>query len=480
MKSGKNTIKLALSVTGAILVCLVIAVYFIDINKYKPRIEKAASEALGMDMRIEGAIRIALFPSFGISLEKVAVKNRGAEIVSANRVGIGLDLIPLLRQEVRINDLEFSRPSIVIEKDSRGIYNFERQGLALPRAEGPPGEFPEIRRAAISRGELSYSDKKSGNRIELKDFSLTIRNLSSSGREGEDLLKRLSFEGDFRCREIVTKNRIISDLAASINAKDGILDINPVTLKSFGESEKGNLRVDMTGAIPAFTLRYSAARYHLDRFSDAVLQKKFMEGEAEVSLNLSSRGKSLDEIKRKLNGEVSLRGEDLLLYSVDIDSLLSKIEESQNFSLVDVGAFFFAGPLGTALTKGYDFAGVYRESGGGKGSIKKLVSDWKIKNGIAEAEDVALSTKRHRIALKGRLDFINERFDDITIAALDEKGCARFSQKISGSFAKPQVEKISMLRSIAGPALSFFEKTKKFLAGGKCEVFYGGSVKHPQ
>lgn len=87
---------------------------------------------------------------------------------------------------------------------------------------------------------------------------------------------------------------------------------------------------------------------------------------------------------------------------IDLDSLLSKIQESQNFPLVDVGAFFLAGPLGTALTKGYDFMGVYKETRGGQGIIKKLVSEWRIKYGIAEAEDVALSTKRNRVAMKGK------------------------------------------------------------------------------
>ncbi len=41
---------------------LLIIVLFIDVNKYKPRIEKAASDALRMDVRIEGKIRTVFFP----------------------------------------------------------------------------------------------------------------------------------------------------------------------------------------------------------------------------------------------------------------------------------------------------------------------------------------------------------------------------------------------------------------------------------
>jgi AsmA protein len=97
----------------------------------------------------------------------------------------------------------------------------------------------------------------------------------------------------------------------------------------------------------------------------------------DFSLNIVTKGKSLDEMKRKSNGTASLKGEHLLLYGVALDSLLAKIEEGQSLSLVDAGAFFLAGPLGTVLTKGYDFASIYIETRGGQETIEKLVSKWR-------------------------------------------------------------------------------------------------------
>jgi len=40
-----------------------------------------------------------------------------------------------------------------------------------------------------------------------------------------------------------------------------------------------------------------------------------------------------------------------MLYRFDIDALIPKYERSQNFNLVEAGAFFLAGPFGPALTK---------------------------------------------------------------------------------------------------------------------------------
>jgi len=147
---------------------------------------------------------------------------------------------------------------------------------------------------------------------------------------------------------------------------------------------------------------------------------------------------------------------------------------------VDVGAFFLVGPLGPVLTKSYNFARLYEESQGGKGIIRKVVSIWKVKTGIAEARDVALASKKQRIAMKGGLNLINERFVDVTVAALDKRGCIVYSEKVHGPFRNPQIEKESVFKSIAGSVLNPFEDALRFIQGKECTVFYSGSVAQPE
>jgi AsmA protein len=90
-----------------------------------------------------------------------------------------------------------------------------------------------------------------------------------------------------------------------------------------------------------------------------------------------------------------------------------------------------------------------------------------------------MATNENRIALMGSLDFANERFDDVTVAVVDGKGCVVMRQKIRGPFREPVVEKVNVLQSAAGPVLKLFKQAKKLL-GGKCEVFYAGSVAPPK
>ena len=176
------------------------------------------------------------------------------------------------------------------------------------------------------------------------------------------------------------------------------------------------------------------------------------------------QGKTANEMKRTADGEVSLRGENLTLDGVDLDRTFSRYEASQSFNLVDVGAFFIAGPFAPLITKGYNFASLFRGSGGSS-RIRALVSDWKVERGIARAKDVAMATNENRIALMGSLDFANERFNDVTVAVVDGKGCAKVRQKIRGPFRKPEVEKVNVLQTVAGPVLKSVQAGEKTLRG---------------
>jgi AsmA protein len=255
-------------------------------------------------------------------------------------------------------------------------------------------------------------------------------------------------------------------------------------MRIFGGTGKGSVHVDVTGAAPHYRVITALNRFRIEElihaYSSGKTPQKSMEGTANFSADLTATGKSSDEVKRSLNGDVSLNGDNLMLYSVDIDALIPKYERSQNFNLVDLGAYFLVGPFGPVLTKSYNFGSVYEESRGGKGIISKLVSIWKVKNGIAGATDVAFATKKYRIAMKGGLNFINDQFDDVTVAVLDKRGCAVYSEKVHGPFRKPKIEKVSIFKSITGSVSSVLENAWEFIRGEECTVFYTGSVAQPE
>ena len=270
-----------------------------------------------------------------------------------------------------------------------------------------------------------------------------------------------------------------SDLKVKAEGTDGVFDLKPVTMRVYGAQGSGNIHADFSGATPAYDVRYALPGFQIREAFKILSPKQAAEGTMDFSATLSMRGKTAHGMKRTLGGQVSLQGEHLTLIGTDLDEAFSRFESSQNFNLVDLAAFFYAGPFGLVVTKGYNFASIFQGSGG-RSSIRKLVSNWKLRRGQAQARDVAMVTDENRIALQGRLDFVNERYDDVTVALIDAKGCVLVEQEMRGSFHNPEVEKPSMLQSLAGPALELLKQGKDFLTGAECDVFYTGSVAPPK
>ena len=473
--------KKVIFITTGVLTLVVFAIILallLNMQAFKPKIEAAASNALGMDVRIRGRMGIDLFPGFGISLKDTSVRNGGADVVTIEKMRIGLKLLPLMRREVQISRIGLIKPVFSIVRYKNGMFNFEKPRHTLWR------RHLAVEKISISQGRIVYTDERSSERIEVGNFDATLRSLSYSGTDSVEPIKKISFTGDIRCKTLRMSSFTVTNLVMSTAGGNGIFDINPVRMDIFGGTGEGSIHVDATGASPHYRVITTLKRCRVDEliqaFSPGKMPQKSIEGLTDFSADLTATGDGVDEVKRSLSGDVSLKGENLMLYNMDIDALIPKYERSQNFNLVDVGAFFLAGPFGPVLTKSYNFGSLYEELQGGKGMIRKLVSVWKVKEGIAEATDVALATEKHRIAMKGGLNFINDRFADVTVAVLDKRGCAVYSQKVHGPFRQPKIEKVSVLKSISGSVLNALGDAWKFIQGKECTPFYSGSVAQPE
>jgi AsmA protein len=333
----------------------------------------------------------------------------------------------------------------------------------------------------VKEGRIVYLDRKGGGKTEISGIDLTVGNLAVPGDPGIPLVKGIAFSGRLRAKEVRGAGYAVSDLDAKVTASGGVCDIRPFTMKLFGGKGEGELRVDWSGEKTDVRLKYTLAGFRAEESLAAAGRKKTLSGPMTLSPDLAFRGKDGAEMKRTLSGQVSLRGDDLILHGIDIDEALSTVDQAQRLNLADAGAFLLAGPLGSAATEGFQLGGTTLAPAAGRESrLTRLVSDWTVRGGVAEAKDVAFATRRNRVALTGKLDIANERFVDVTVATLDEKGCAKLRQKISGPFRDPQMDKVSTLSSVVSPMLGILEKAKKLLGRTECRTFYVGAVPHPK
>lgn len=475
MSKSLKAITLAIGALIGLLVLAAIALlFFLDINAYKPRLEAAVSSVTGMEVRVDGPIGVGFFPNVLVTLKDVHIRNRGTEIVTAKEARIGIDFLTLLHKGIRVDRIELEHPGIVIVKDRDGTFNFQR-------SDGATRPLPDLNLATVSfsGGTFRYLDKQSGAGFDAGDCSLDMRHLQLSNRGRPGIMKHLGFAAEVACGTVRAKDYAVSDLTFSVAGQRGNFELKPLTMRVFEGQGSGSIRADFTGADPHYHIRYSLPQFRIEAFLKKVSPQQAAEGSMDFSANLSMQGKTMNALKQTSQGQISLRGKNLTLIGRDLDQAFDRFESSQTFNLVDVGAFFFAGPVGLAVTKGYNFASILQGSAG-RSEIRTLVSDWKVERGIAQSQDVAMATNTHRVALQGGLDFVNERFDDMTVALIDARGCIKVQQEIHGAFKNPVVEKPSTLKSLTGPVVSLLKQVGRLFPGGECDVFYAGSVTAPK
>jgi uncharacterized protein involved in outer membrane biogenesis len=164
--------------TGVITLVVFVGILalMLNIKGFTPQIEAAASTALGMDVRIKGKVGISIFPGFGLSLKNVNVRKKGLDVVTIEKMRIGLKLIPLARFEIKIIRVGLVKPVFSILRSKNEMFNLEKPGRTLWE------KLLAVKKISISQGSLVYTDETSGEKIEVGDLDLSIETFFPAGR----------------------------------------------------------------------------------------------------------------------------------------------------------------------------------------------------------------------------------------------------------------------------------------------------------
>lgn len=471
-----KSLKLTLYAVAALLAAAALAAAIMLLSwraHAKPQVEAAASDALGMQVSIGGALALKFFPSVALTLDDVRIRSHDTDFAQVRQATLDIQLVSLLRRQVRIPNIRLEHVSISLERDREGRLNV---GGSAPGAT----VLPELPSTDVSATDLTfvYSNRQEGSGVHAGPCNVQVSDLQLAPVQGADLMQALGLSAKVACEQVKSKVLPMTDVEFSVRSANGVLSTTDLTMHAFGGKGSAAVRGDFSGKVPAYRLHGVLTKFRLEEFSKNFSQKKIGDGLMDFSTELTMSGANVDEMTRTSTGEASLRGTNLTLDVGNLDDELSHYRATQRFTLIDLGAFFLAGPIGLAVTKGYDYSKVLSAEGG-TSQVQTFISEWHVERGIAEARDVAMATRANRVALKGNLDFVNQSFQDVTVAVVGKQGCVVVQQKVHGSFSHPDVEKPNVVASLAGPALHLIKKASHAL-GSQCEVFYAGSLPAPQ
>lgn len=184
--------KRLLTVVGivvAVLIILVVAApLFINVDSFRPSLEKSLSASLNRQVQI-GKLSASLF-SGGASASQISISDDPAfskgPFLQAGSLKVGVHLIPLIfSKKLEVTGITVERPEIVLLKNAAGKWNYSTLGASSSKPKETTGESStpaisvekfEIVDGKVRMGESSGS--KAGKEYVYDKVNLTARNIS--------------------------------------------------------------------------------------------------------------------------------------------------------------------------------------------------------------------------------------------------------------------------------------------------------------
>jgi AsmA protein len=480
LSKRRRALLIVLGLTSLVVLTVLVYAARFDLNSWKSEIEVAVSEGTRMHVTIQGTLERKRWFPLTVVVHGLQFQNRDEPVVTLDNVECSsLELIPLMRRRLRMGTCKVDGFAIAIVRGADGHFNFQR---TTPRPPPPPGAGSAPPALLVSRliargGVYTFSDRGEPARAEITGMSGDVHNFAI-GRPPEGIRRAFSFKGELAWDKLKRDALTLTDMKSKVSAAGGHFLLNDLSLDAFGGKGTGTFAADTSERTPRFELSLDVPRCRVEEVLEGLRAERLIGGEAALTMDVRAEGHNKDELTQTLSGEVSLSGRGLKTYDLDIDKLIKKFDRTRGFNLLDLTAFFVAGPLGPIATKGFDFGRLYQQLGTGEGTLDRLLATWSIDDGLAEAKDCALATKKNRVAFAGKIELVEGVYQDAAIAVLDERGCSRYTEKLSGPVGGRQPVGKRTMKALAGPFVGFFQQIHHAF-DRKCDVFYSGSVPHP-
>ena len=150
-----------------------------DPNQYKPQIVQEVKDRTGRTLKLDGDIKLSLFPSIGATLGKASLSERASdkEFAGVGNFRVALKLMPLLSKQVVVDTVEVKDLRANLVRFKNGKTNIDdltgggdKTALAA-KSEGPQVTI-DIDHVAIVNAAVTYTDQAEGAKYALTKLNL--------------------------------------------------------------------------------------------------------------------------------------------------------------------------------------------------------------------------------------------------------------------------------------------------------------------
>jgi AsmA protein len=167
-------------IVAVLVIIIAAATYFVatfDANAYKPQIIELVKEKKHRTLRLDGDIKLSIFPSLGAEVGRMwlSEQNSDREFAAMDSARVSLELFPLLARNFVVDELTIKGLHATIVREKTGATNVDDL-IGKEAPEQPPAERQQVKfdiaHVALDNAAIEYRDDTTGARYALSSLSL--------------------------------------------------------------------------------------------------------------------------------------------------------------------------------------------------------------------------------------------------------------------------------------------------------------------
>ncbi len=220
-----------LPAAGLIVVLIAIAAYVaatFDPNQYKAQIIKLVKDKTKRTLKLDGDIKLSLFPSIGAVVGKASLSESGSEqeFAGVEDFRVSLKLMPLLSKEVIVDSIEIKNLRATVSKSKDGKFSFDDLAggdSAAPEAKssGAPVSI-DINHVTLENAAVTYIDHAAGAKYSLSKMNLKTGRIASGVPAKIDLAVTIQSDKPKANLDATLKTTLTFDLDKQHYALEGL------------------------------------------------------------------------------------------------------------------------------------------------------------------------------------------------------------------------------------------------------------------
>ncbi len=236
-------------------------------------------------------------------------------------------------------------------------------------------------------------------------------------------LRKLKLDGSLRIGALKVANVKSSNVRLDVKARNGQVNVAPLSANLYQGSMKGSLSVNAAPAAPVISINQALSGVNVAALTRDAADFNTLEGKGNIAMNLTMQGSTVGAMKKALNGTMSLNLADGAIRGINI---AKKLRDAQ--------AMFGKGG-GTAQTQSAN-----QEE---KTDFSELKASFKVNNGVAHNDDLSLKSPLLRVTGNGDINIGNDSIDYIAKATL--------AKTLEGQGGRDTVGGITVPVRVSGP-----------------------------